>query len=444
MPKALKRSTLFFFVLPQIPLAGLALPLYIHLPPFYASHFGISLSAIGAIFMLARFWDVFTDPVFGLLADRWHTRIGVRRPWMLVALPILMASVAWIFFPRKGADEIYLGAGLFFLFIGWTIASISHHSWGAELSDDYDERSRIQGASQFTVIFGTIVVLLFPAMIEALPGTTPEMEIGSMGIFILLAVPVTFLLAIRYVPDHREAQEHFEVAGAWRAIAQNAALRRVLITDIAGGFGQGSVSGLFLFFAKDVLQLGDRANVLLLCFFCVGFLMAPLWIWLARHFQKHTTVCISAGYNVLAVGLLFFIPPGRLDLAAIVIALQGVNLASVPFLMRSCMADVADEDALRVGRHRTGLFFSMLTLTAKIGSAATIGINYVLLDMIGFNAQGGNEPTTIMALKVLFVSVPIVMSLVMIVAMARFPIGRAEQQILQEKLAARAKTKAAT
>lgn len=70
MSKALKRSTLFFFVLPQIPLAGMALPLYIHLPPFYAAHFGISLTAIGTIFMLARFWDVFTDPAFGLMAHK--------------------------------------------------------------------------------------------------------------------------------------------------------------------------------------------------------------------------------------------------------------------------------------------------------------------------------------------------------------------------------------
>lgn len=437
MPARLRRSTLLFYCLPQMALAALHVPLLVHLPPFYAAHLGIGLTAVGAIFMIARFWDVFTDPVFGLIADKWRSRIGVRRPWMILAAPILMVSSVWVFFPPSMASEAYITGGLLFLFVGWTIASISYHSWGAELSTDYDERGRIQGAVQFAVLLATIIVLVFPSVIEAIPGTTPAMEVGSMGLFVLLAVPVTFFLAVWKVPDHHEPIVHTDMKEAKWAIFKNAALRRILIADLAGGFGQGSTSALFLFYAKDVLQLDDRANVLLLFYFVSGLLCGPIWVWLARRMQKHTALCISAFYNVVTLGLLFILPPGRVDLAAIVIVLQGVNLASVPLLMRSCMADVVDEDALRTGYHRNGLFFSLLTLTAKIGGAMTIGVNYFILDLIGFDAQGGNDAGTVDALRILFVTVPLLTSTIMFAVMLRFPIGRIEQTALRDELARR-------
>lgn len=433
----LQRSTLFYYCLPQVALAALHIPLLVHLPPFYASHLGISLTAVGTIFMIARFWDVFTDPAFGLVADKWRTRFGLRRPWIMVAVPILIVSTVLAFFPPASASEIYITGSLLLLFVGWTIASISYHSWGAELSTDYDERGRIQGAVQFTVLFATIAVLIFPSVVESIPGTTPAMEIGSMGIFILIAVPVTFLLAVWKVPDHREPVVHTDMKEARWAILKNPALRRILIADLAGGFGQGSVSALFLFYAKDVLHLDDRANVLLLFYFVSGLVCGPAWVWLARRMQKHTALCVSAAYNAVSLGLLFILPPGRFDLAAAVIFIQGVNLASVPLLMRSCMADVVDEDALRVGYHRNGLFFSLLTLTAKIGGALTIGVNYFVLDLIGYNAQGGNDAGAIDALRVLFVSVPFAMSVIMFLAMVRFPIGRVEQTALRDELAKR-------
>lgn len=438
MSEKLKRSTLFFFSLPQIPLAAMATPLFIHLPPFYATHLGISLTAIGTVFMLARFWDVLTDPVFGFMADRWHTRIGVRKPWMLLSVPIIMASVIWTFFPPPGATALYLGVGLFVLYVGWTIMSISHYSWGADLSDDYDERARIQGTAQMVVILGTIVVLIFPAIIESIPGTTPAMQVGAMGIFILICLPLTIFLAARYVPDNKPKPTEFVVEGAGWAILTNKALRRVLIADVAAGFAKGSVSGLYLFFSNDVLELGERANVLLIVLFISGFVTAPIWMRIAKRFQKHTALCMATLYTMAVLCLFYFLPPGRMDLTLLVLILQGADFAAAPFLLRSCMADVADEDAVKNGRQRNGLFYSMLTMSGKIGFAMTIGINYVILDWIGYSAHGDNSPETLENFRLLFVAIPMLACLVVLAAMARFPIGREEQKELRAVLDARA------
>ena len=87
------------FSAPAFPIAAVAAPLAVYLPPYYATELGLGLTAVGAIFMVARFWDMFTDPVFGVLSDRIQTRWGRRRPWMVLGVPILMVGGFFAFFP---------------------------------------------------------------------------------------------------------------------------------------------------------------------------------------------------------------------------------------------------------------------------------------------------------------------------------------------------------
>ena len=73
-----------------MPLAVIGYPLSIWIPAHYSGGLGISLAVVGTILMLARLTDVVTDPVIGEISDRWRTRIGRRRPWLLIGLPVMM------------------------------------------------------------------------------------------------------------------------------------------------------------------------------------------------------------------------------------------------------------------------------------------------------------------------------------------------------------------
>ncbi len=77
----------------------MGLPLAVFLPPFYAGQMGLGLSLVGAIFMFARFWDVFTDPVLGLLSDKYRTRWGRRRHWIVASLPMMLIATYMLFMP---------------------------------------------------------------------------------------------------------------------------------------------------------------------------------------------------------------------------------------------------------------------------------------------------------------------------------------------------------
>ena len=60
---------------------------------------GLGLTAVGAVFMLSRIWDVVTDPLTGYITDRFSSRYGRRRHWLVLSVPVLMLSVTMVFMP---------------------------------------------------------------------------------------------------------------------------------------------------------------------------------------------------------------------------------------------------------------------------------------------------------------------------------------------------------
>ncbi|MEQ8328047.1 MAG: MFS transporter [Parvibaculum sp.] len=403
--RPLSRWTLFAFALPAAPISAMGLPLVVHLPPFYAGTLGLGLVTVGAIFMLARFWDVFTDPVLGILSDRYETRWGRRRHWIVLSVPIMLLSVYMIFMPPVAVTAAYLVFWLFVLYVGWTLLTISHMSWGAELTPDYHERSRVQGAREVALILGMVFVLTLPVLIEQMnPENLAQARVASMGWFVLILLPIAVALAVWRVPERpTQRPEHVPLKQAVQALIESRPLQVVLAADLLGGVSGGLVASMFLFLAEDALKLGSYSSLMLLGYFISGVCFIPLILFVARRFGKHKTAAVSAIFNAVTVPLILIVPPGEPVVALAVWALLGVNMAAGPFLFRSLMADVADHDAVVTRQQRTGLFYSLLTSTSKVGAAFAIFIAYSLLDSIGFQAGGENSTAVLDSLRAVYV-----------------------------------------
>ncbi len=422
---------------PAFALAALGLPLVAVLPPLYAE-LGISLTVVGTIFMAARFFDVFSDPVFGVLGDRLNTRWGRRKPAIVAGVPILLIGAYRVFIPSEPVTELDLLVSMLIMYVGWTLLTLAHTAWASELSANYDERSRIMGIMQFCGLAGAVTVISIPAVVDYLvPDANMSQRAAAMGWLIFLSLPVLFGIALFSAPEPAIKRTS---PVAWRdgmrSILSNRALRRLLLADLLMGI-QGGINGsVHFFFIIQVLKLPQAASLFLVVIFLTGFLFVPVFMKLAERFGKHRTLCFGALQSSLATGAFFIVPEASFWWILIIFIGVGVNFGAKDFLMRAMMADVIDQDRVNVGAERSALYYSMLTLTNKVGFALAVGIIYPILDMVGFDPAGGNSQATLDGVRIVVATSPTLVTLSVAVIMWHFPLGKSQQEELRKTIAA--------
>ena len=168
-----------------------------------------------------------------------------------------MLAVYMVFLPsEESASAIYLGGWLLVLYVGYTILSIAHQSWGAQLASGYDERSRLYGWREIFVISGMGMVLAIPVAVEMLGEAGLTTKVASMGLFCLILFPLTALPTLLFVPDK---PNHNPATIDWREalsiVRANASLWRLLITDFTSNFATSATAALYIFFASYVFEL---------------------------------------------------------------------------------------------------------------------------------------------------------------------------------------------
>ncbi len=429
------------FAGPAVPMAAMGLPISVYLPQFYAEQMGLGLAAVGTVFMIARLWDVVTDPMMGVISDRFPSRWGRRRHWIVAAVPIMMLSAVMVYMPVAPVTEYYLFGWMFVLYIGFTMAQLNHMAWGAELHENYDERSRIMGFLQGSAIFGVPIVLLIPVLIEQF-GTEDVAadRVAAMGWFVVILLPITVAAAAWKVPEFKELSKEQELPlrEAVRPLLYNRPLQRVIASDFLTGFSGAALGSMFLFQVTYVLQI-DVPSILLLIYFFAGVGFVPLVVKLSYRLGKHQALIAAALFNAVMVPSIFLIPPGNFYVAAFIFMILGVNVGSTTLLFRSIIADVADVDELETGHRRTGLFYALTTLTSKTGGAIAVGVVFWTLSLIGFVPGEENTDGAILGLSIVFVAVPVICYLGVVVIMWGFPLDKNMQEDVRRQLAERAK-----
>ena len=378
-----------------VPMAAMGMPISVYLPRFYSEGLGLSLITVGTIFTIARIWDVITDPIMGIMIDKFDTRWGRRKHWIALAIPLLVLSVWMVFMPDP---EVVTGSYLLFwlimLYLGYTMLAISHQSWGAELSQSYDDRSRLFGWREIFVIGGMTVVLAIPAAMELSGYNDQETKVASMGWFCLILFPLLVVPTLTMVPDsHQKSSAAVPWSEALAVLVANKLMWRLLFTDLGAGIAFGVSGALYIFIATTYFKLPEHASLALLFFFLSSFLAMPLWMRLAYRTGKDKTLTISLLYMVVIN--MAMIPLAE-EYNVVVLwsytILFGVGFGAPPTLDRSMMADVVDEDELKFGQSRPALFFALLTTTNKLGSALAVGASFTVLEVvIGFLPGGDNS-----------------------------------------------------
>ena len=124
----------------------------------------IAPAVMGVIYSLSRIWDAISDPLVGYLSDRTTTRLGRRRTWILASCVPISASFYMVFAPPMSltgdALVVWVAVAVIGFYSAMTLFFVPHLSLGAELSDNYHERSRMFGVRHAAYIIGSIFSLV--------------------------------------------------------------------------------------------------------------------------------------------------------------------------------------------------------------------------------------------------------------------------------------------
>ncbi len=424
-----------------LPMAAMGMPISVYLPRFYSEGLGLSLVTVGTIFTIARVWDVITDPIMGMMIDKFDTRWGRRKHWIAIAIPLLVLSVWMVFMPDpEVVTGTYLLFWLILLYVGYTMLAISHQSWGAELSSSYDDRSRLFGWREIFVIGGMTVVLAIPAAMELSGYNDQETKVASMGWFCVILFPLLVLPTLTMVPDsHQKPAASIPWKEAITVLVANKLMWRLLITDLGAGIAFGVSGALYIFIATTYFKLPEHASLALLFFFLSSFIAMPVWMRLAYWMGKDKTLTLSLLYMVVInVAMIPLAEEYNVVVLWGYTILFGVGFGAPPTLVRSMMADVVDEDELKSGQSRPALFFALLTTTNKLGSALAVGASFAVLEVvIGFVPGGDNSQTVLDGLLLTYTLGAIIGLLAAWVPMIGYPLTKSVHAMIRQQLEAR-------
>jgi Na+/melibiose symporter-like transporter len=424
--RKLKSSVLFYYSLADIPVMMSIFPVIVFIPRFYSSEIGIGVATIGTILLASRMFDVITDPLMGFVSDRTRSRWGRRRPWMALSVPIMMISIYQLFMPPAGAGSAHMLAWSMLLSLGTTMMLIPYYAWGAELSSDYNERSRITGARSMAGTFGSFTAQMVPVLALVLFGIGGSAAVLQIvGYTMVVLMPLCVFLTLRGVPDAQlQVRSTVSALTGLKLMARNKPFLQLVCAFTIGSIGLSITTPLYLFFIADVLHAEERAVYMLAIFYATTLTSIPIWVHLSARFGKHRAYmgsfvligCAHPFYLLLGAGDFWYMTP-----ITIVTGFAAGGFSAM--LPNSMKADVIDLDTLQSGENRAAFFFSSWSFVQKLVASVGTAIAMYGLALFGFSAGQEQTEESLFGLRFLFSTFPSLFYLSAAAVMWRYPIS---------------------
>lgn len=456
-----------------LPVSMALLPVNLYVLPFYAE-LGIPLYAMSVVIFAARLSDAFTDPLIGVLSDRTKTPWGRRKPWIVAGAPLLMLSIYKLFIPPVDVSIWYFGFWIITLYLAYTLVALPYYAWGAEMSPEYEQRTHISGRREQFHFAGNLSFNLLPLvaamfiylssssgdLAEMFGNFTTEFQqimatragnidviLGWLTTFVMVAIPVTVLLAVLVAPEPKQiekAGDRYGFFATLRLMRRNGPYLRVVVSYTITTFGIALVAAMSYFFVKHVVLAGELYPIYVLVYYTASVIGVSPWMRLSKRFGKHRTFmgCI-AWYSVWA-SVLPFVPAGEFGLFLVVMTLKGCSVAAMLALAASMAADTVDIDFARTGEHRAGLYFAIWGFLRKGayalgGALALAGIAFVsfdpTLDESLAGTPQGNSESSLFWLTMLYTIIPAVIHCVAIPLMWNYPLTEDRHNRFKARLA---------
>ncbi len=367
---------------------------------YLTDYVGIAASVAASLIAFSKIFDAFLDPAMGVLSDRTASRWGRRRPYLLLGGALLAVAVVGMFavpdFAETSTRVAYVGALLLFYAVAYTVFNIPYLSMPAEMTANYQDRSRLMswrvygvGVSQIVAaVLGPILLTWFGG------GEAAYMMMALVFVPVILMSSGIAFATTRDAPFTRPALHvHYPLKQQIASVASNRPFLVLILVKFLTLMGLG-VQAVFAFFFAHVLKLPSSALGSYFLFSSLALIVSqPAWLWLLRRIgDKKTVYMIALALSVPAfLSWLLAAPGDPAILLYLRASISGFAGGGALLMGQSLLPDTMEYDYRRTGLRREGIFAGFYTTVEKLSGAVGVAFVGAVLSAAGYVAARGGE-----------------------------------------------------
>ncbi|MBD3195561.1 MAG: MFS transporter [Candidatus Lokiarchaeota archaeon] len=353
----------------------------------YTAGYGLDPFRTGFALAMGYLTIAASQFLLGWLSDAKYTKLGRRKPYILIFAPLLGISTIFLLLPRLALPNLDNKNTLFFWLLGWDVlfrasyaCTTPYQAWMAELFT-VDERPKVSQVQNTFNYVGNGLMSLFSLLILTRYLDILESDINSaipiwislpVIIFGIFTIVLFYIIAI-FLPTEPKHEIKSNMGESLISILRNKNFMLIIFMVGISGLGWSMITSTMLLYTEEALNLGD-ADYLIVAIFLLVFIFIFLYIWrvsIQKNGKKRTLLylfLIATAY--LPITLLGLIPmPSYLIFGIIYI----IGIAAVlggwflfPYIV---YADVAEDDEKTSGELKAGIYAGFPSIILNIFQA---------------------------------------------------------------------------
>lgn len=397
---------------------------------FYTDVMDVPGAAVGAIMMIARFVDAFTDVAMGRICDRSkYTKAGKFKPWILrMCGPVALMSFLMYQSSLADLSQTAKIAYLFVTYILWgsvfyTSVNIPYGSMASAISADPSDR---QSLSTFRTMGGMLAGGIITAGVpmiaydkingnEVLNGGRFTLIAGIFSVCAIICYLLCYNLTTERVKSvsSAEAMQNNSVGQMLKNAVKNRALISIICASIFMLLAQLTMQSMANYVFPNFYK-NAKAQTMATLMMGGGMLIAAFVAKpLAKKFGKAE---VSVASNIMAAAVCFLLLIIRPQNVWVYVALQAVCWLGLGVFSMVCWAlitDVIDYSEIKNGVREDGSVYALYSFARKLGQAASSGLSGALLSMIGYSKETQFDESVVNGIYNISVIVPAIGFLVL-------------------------------